>query len=109
MPAPRPALPCTVCCFWTLWKSGQVAQKLGQGGPSVRPVVAEILSQRGLNSGPLPNEKSITREPPHIENASAPAESMENDFDKLIDRFQKSNKSDFDDEIFEQARNLIFE
>ena len=34
---------------------------------------------------------------------------MENDFDKLIDRLQKSKKGDFDDEIFEQARNLIFE
>ena len=30
---------------------------------------------------------------------------MENDFDKLIDRLQKSKKGDFDDEIFEQARN----
>ena len=31
MPAPRPALPCTGCCFKTLWKSGQVAQKLVAG------------------------------------------------------------------------------
>ena len=100
-----------------------VAQKLGQGGPIIRPVVDQILShggpetepgvaqelgQGGLSSEPLPNGKSSTCEPAHIENASARAESIEkNDFDNLIDRLQKAKKSDFHDEVFEQARNLI--
>ena len=100
-----------------------VAQKLGQGGPTVRPVAAQTLSQGGitiepgvaqfpgqggLNSGPVPNEKSSTCEPAHIDNASAPAESIEkNDFDRLIDRIQNSKKADFDDDVFEAARNLI--
>ncbi|MFL6450936.1 MAG: hypothetical protein ACJ746_25145 [Bryobacteraceae bacterium] len=100
-----------------------LAQKLGQGGPTARPEVAQVLTcrglrtepgvaqnlgQSGLNSGPLPNGKPSTCEPAHIENASAPAESIEkNDFDNLIDRLQKAKKSDFNDEVFEQARNLI--
>ena len=37
------------------------------GGPTSRPGVAQNLGQGGRNSEPLPNEKSITREPPHIE------------------------------------------
>lgn len=105
-------------------KSGRVvAQFPGQGGPAVRPAVArnsvqgglksapgvaQLSGQGGLNSGPLPNEKSSICEPAHIENASAPAESIEkSDFDSLIDRIQNSKKADFDDEVFEAARNLI--
>lgn len=105
-------------------KSGPVvAQFPGHGGPTVRPVVArnsspsslksepgvgQLSGQGGLTSGPHPNAESSTSEPAHIENASAPAESIEkNDFDKLIDRIQNSKKGDFDDEVFEAARNLI--
>jgi hypothetical protein len=70
--------------------------------------VAQFPGQGGLNSGPLPNEKSSTCEPAQIENASAPAESIEkDDFKNLIDRIQNSKKADFEEEVFEAARNLI--
>lgn len=100
-----------------------VAQKLGQGGRTARPELAQILShgglktepgvaqnfgQGGLDSGPLTNSKSNTCGRAHTENASARAESIEKkDLDTLIDRLQKAQKSDFNDEVFEQARNLI--
>jgi hypothetical protein len=35
------------------------------------------------------------------------AESIEKDFDKVIDRLQRAQKGDFDEEIFELARNRI--
>ena len=100
-----------------------VAQFPGLGGPTLRPlvarnsspsglnyepVVAQILGQSGPDSEPLPNGKSRTCEQAHIENASALADSIEKtDFDKLIDRLQKSKKSDFDENVFEEARKLI--
>jgi hypothetical protein len=37
----------------------------------------------------------------------ARADSIENDFDKTIDRLQKVQKSDFDESLFELARNRI--
>lgn len=108
---------------WGLDSEPLVAQKLGQDGPTARPLVAQNLShgglrteprvaqfpgQGGLSSRPLPDGKSSTCEPPHIENASAPAKSIEkNDFDSLIDRLRKAQKSDFDHEVFEQARKMI--
>lgn len=105
-------------------KSGPVvAQFPGQGGPTARPVVArnpspsglksepgvaQLSGQGGLISGPLAYEKSNTCEPAHIENASAHAKSIEkNNFDTLIDRIQTSKRADFEDEIFEAARDLI--
>ncbi len=105
-------------------KTGPVVAHIsGQGGPAVRPVVARNSSQSGLKIEPevaqvpgqggpafkpLSNGNSGTCEQAHIENTSAPADSIEkNDFDKVIDRLQKSKKSDFDDAIFEEARNLI--
>src|SRR6185312_17106440 len=35
------------------------------------------------------------------------ADSIEKDFDKVIDRLQRAQKGDFDEEIFELARNRI--
>jgi hypothetical protein len=100
-----------------------VAQFPGQGSPTAGPLVAgnaspsglksepgvvQLSAQDGLNSGPPPNERSTICESPHIENASASAESIEkDDFDSLIDRLQKSKRGDFDDQTFEEARNLI--
>jgi hypothetical protein len=78
------------------------------GGLKTGPEVAHISGQGGPAFKPLSNGNSGTCEHEHIENASAPADSIEkNDFDKVIDRLQKSKKSDFDDAIFEEARNLI--
>jgi hypothetical protein len=104
-------------------KSGPLAAQIpGQGGPPVRPGVARNSSLSGLNSGPgvaqlsgqgglifeqPVNEKSIPSEQPPIERVSAPAKSIENDFDTLIDRLQKAKKSDFEESLFEFARNQI--
>jgi hypothetical protein len=100
----------------------QVAQNLGQSGLTVRPVVAEIpgqgspearpqeaqsLSQGGPNSEPLPNEKSGTYKQAYKERAGMRADSIEMDFDKVIDRLQRAQKGDFDEEAFELARNRI--
>ena len=84
-----------------------VAQISGQGGPEVRPLVAQTLSQGGPNSEPLANKKSNTYEPPYKERARMRADSIEKEFDKIIDRLQTAQKSDFDEEIFELARNRI--
>lgn len=84
------------------------AVEIRLGGPIFRPEVARESGQGGLDSAPLRNGKSTTCEPAHIENASAPAGSIEkSDFDRLIDRIQNAKKADFDDEVFEAARNLI--
>lgn len=100
----------------------QVAQKLGQGGltarpvvaqisglsgPEVRPLVAQSLSQGGLKSEPQVKEESSTYEQPYKEHAGARADSIENEFDKVIDRLQTAQKADFDEEVFELARNGI--
>ncbi len=87
----------------------EVARHSSHSGPAFGLGVAQVSGQGGPNSRPAPNQESITTyEPPHIENASAPATSIDrNDFDKLIDRLQKAKKSDFNEETFEQARNLI--
>jgi hypothetical protein len=85
-----------------------VARNSSHSGPALGPGVAQVSGQGGPNSRPAPNQESITYEPPHIENASALAHSIErNDLDRLIDRLQKAKKSDFDEDTFEQARNLI--
>lgn len=100
----------------------QVAQNLGQGGlavrllgaqissqsgPEVRPLVARNLSQGGPNSEPLANEQSGTYDQQYKQRAGARADSIEKDFDKVIDRLQRVQKSDFEEEVFELARNRI--
>jgi hypothetical protein len=84
-----------------------VAQIPGQGGPGVRPLVAQSLSPSGPNSEPQPNEKSNIYEQPYKERGGVRADSIESNFDKVIDQLQRSQKSDFDEEIFELARNRI--
>jgi hypothetical protein len=84
-----------------------VAQISGQRGPEVRPLVAQSLSQGGPNSEPLPNEKSTAYDQPYKERARTRADSIEKDFDKVIDRLQRAQKDDFDEELFELARNRI--
>jgi hypothetical protein len=69
--------------------------------------VAQELSQGGLLIGPLPDAKSSTYPSRHIEHASARADSIDFDFDNTIDRLQKSKKVDFDETLFELARNRI--
>ena len=84
-----------------------VARISGQGGPEARPLVGQSLSRGGPNSEPLSNEKSNVYEQPYKECARTRADSIEKDFDKVIDRLQKAQKSDFDEEVFELARNRI--
>jgi hypothetical protein len=69
--------------------------------------VAQELSQGGLLVGPPPDAKSSTYPSLHIEHASARADSTDFDFDNTIDRLQKSKKVDFDETLFELARNRI--
>jgi hypothetical protein len=76
-------------------------------GLTAEPQAAQNLGQGGLNSEPLSNEKSGTYEHPHTQRAGTRADSIEKDFDKVIDRLHKAQKGDFDEEIFELARNRI--
>jgi hypothetical protein len=69
--------------------------------------VAQELSQGGLLIGPLHDAKSSTYPSRYIEHASARADSIDFDFDNTIDRLQKSKKVDFDETLFELARNRI--
>jgi hypothetical protein len=84
-----------------------VAQISGQGGPGPRPLVVQSLSQGGPNSEPLANGKSTAYDQPYKQRARVRADSIEKDFDKVIDRLQRAQKSDFDEEIFELVRNRI--
>jgi hypothetical protein len=84
-----------------------VAQKLSHGGLTAGPGAAQILSQGGPKLGPVVDEKSVTSRSAHIERADARADSIDFDFDNTIDRLQKAQKSDFDESLFELARNRI--
>jgi hypothetical protein len=85
----------------------QVAQNLGQGGPETRPPVARNLSQGGPTSEPPANEKSNIYEQPYKERVCTRADSIEKEFDRVIDRLQRAQKNDFDEDVFELARNRI--
>jgi hypothetical protein len=63
------------------------------------------MGYSGLTVGPPLDAKSSTYPSRHIERASACADSI--DFDKTIDRLQKSKKVDFDEAVFELARDRI--
>lgn len=69
-----------------------MAQIVGQGGPTIEP---------------LADEKSSTCELRYRENASVRAESIDSDFDKTIDRLQSAKKGDYEEALFEHARQQI--
>lgn len=84
------------------------ARNLGQGGLKINPGVAQEPGQGGTNFRPPHNEKSITCENAHRERANARADSIEkDDFEKTIDRLLKARKGDYDESLFELARNTI--
>jgi hypothetical protein len=84
------------------------AQNLGQGGLKIEPGVAQKLGHGGIIFGPSHNGNSITCEDAHRERANARADSIEkNDFEKTIDRLLKAKKGDYDESLFEFARNSI--
>jgi hypothetical protein len=56
---------------------------------------------------PPRDEKSVTYAEPIKERASMRVDSIEFDFDKIIDRLQKAKKGDFEESIFEVARMKI--
>jgi hypothetical protein len=85
----------------------RVALRLSHGGLMVEPGVAQAAGHPGLVSEPPRNEKSIVYAERIKERASVPADSIDFDFDKTIDRLQKAKKGDFEESIFEVARMKI--
>jgi hypothetical protein len=84
------------------------AQNLGQVGLKIEPGVAQELGQSGSIFRPPHNGKSISCEDTLIERANARADSIEkDDFEKTIDRLLKARKDDYDESLFELARNSI--
>jgi hypothetical protein len=84
------------------------AQNLGQGGLKIEPGVAQELGRGGTSFTPPHDEKSIACESAHRERANARADSIEkDDLEKTIDRLLKARKGDYDESLFELARNTI--
>jgi hypothetical protein len=84
-----------------------VAQPVSHGGLIIEPEVAQPASHPGLVSAPPRNEKSVAYGERIKERASAPADSIDFDFDKTIDRLHKAKKGDFEESLFETARMQI--
>lgn len=80
-----------------------------RSGLMVRPEVAQTPGQGGPNFEPDPNQFSTGYEVRLLERASARTESIDSEIDieKLIDRLQKAQKGDFEESLFEQARQQI--
>jgi hypothetical protein len=84
------------------------AQILSQGDLKIEPGVAQELGQGGPIFRPPHNGKSIVCESAYRERANARADSIEkDDFEKTIDRLLKAKKGDYDESLFELARNRI--
>lgn len=77
------------------------------GGLNVEPRAARNLGQADLKNEPLFDLESSTYPRRHIRRASGCADSTEFDFDKTIESIAKSKKLDFDEALFELARNRI--
>jgi hypothetical protein len=84
-----------------------VAQILSQGGPTVEPGVAQNLGHRGLEIRPPSDGKTSTCESALKERAYPRADSIDFKIEKTIDRLQKATRGDFDEAVFELARNQI--
>jgi hypothetical protein len=86
----------------------QKAQNLGQSDLKAKPGVAQNLGQGGIVFRPPHNRRSVACENAHRERANARADSIEkNDFEKTIDRLLNARKGDYDESLFELARNSI--
>jgi hypothetical protein len=101
---PRMALPLS---HGGLATGPRAAQSVGHSGLIFEPEVAQPASHPGLVNEPPRNEKSVVYGDRIKERASVPADSIDFDFDKTIDRLQKAKKADFEDSTFEAARMKI--
>jgi hypothetical protein len=84
-----------------------VAQPVGHGGLIFEPAGGQPASHPGLVNEPPRVEKSVVYGGRIKDRASVPADSIDFDFDKTIDRLQKAKRADFEDSIFEAARMKI--